>query len=84
MQTHCALNYTTDMLPAAPEYLTYQGSLTMPPCSEGVTWAIMEQPVVISARQLYTFRYTLRISKQTFASYLTLTLLHISEHFDAV
>lgn len=45
-----------DLLPAAPEYYTYDGSLTTPPCSEGVTWMVMQQPIEISQEQLAKFQ----------------------------
>ncbi|MBB5190507.1 carbonic anhydrase [Silvimonas terrae] len=40
------------LLPANSGYYTYSGSLTTPPCSEGVTWVELKQPVKISKAQL--------------------------------
>jgi carbonic anhydrase len=40
------------LLPAKLDYCTYSGSLTTPPCSEGVTWIELKQPVTIAPRQL--------------------------------
>jgi carbonic anhydrase len=31
------------------------GSLTTPPCSEGVLWMVMQQPVTVSAEQIDVF-----------------------------
>ena len=42
-------------LPAARNYYTYMGSLTTPPCTEGVLWLVMKQPVQISSEQLSIF-----------------------------
>ena len=36
-------------------YFTYMGSLTTPPCSEGVLWMVMKQPVTISPEQIGIF-----------------------------
>jgi len=43
------------LLPEDRRYYTYMGSLTTPPCSEGVLWMVMKQPVPISAEQLAIF-----------------------------
>ncbi len=39
-------------LPAARGYYAYDGSLTAPPCTEGVRWLVMKQPLELSAAQL--------------------------------
>jgi carbonic anhydrase len=44
-----------DLLPADHGYYTFTGSLTTPPCSEGVTWLVLKNPVTISPAQLATF-----------------------------
>jgi carbonic anhydrase len=43
------------LLPEDRSYFTYMGSLTTPPCSEGVLWMVMRQPVPVSAQQLAIF-----------------------------
>ncbi|MEP7099292.1 MAG: carbonic anhydrase family protein [Burkholderiales bacterium] len=44
-----------ELLPPERNYFTYMGSLTTPPCSEGVLWMVMKQPVPISAEQIGIF-----------------------------
>lgn len=44
-----------DLLPPERHYFTYMGSITTPPCSEGVLWMVMKQPVPISAEQIDIF-----------------------------
>jgi carbonic anhydrase len=43
------------LLPRDSRYYTFMGSLTTPPCSEGVLWMVMQQPVTISAEQIDVF-----------------------------
>ncbi|MFL6700450.1 MAG: carbonic anhydrase family protein [Vitreoscilla sp.] len=43
------------LLPDDKRYYTYMGSLTTPPCSEGVLWMVMKQPVPISMDQVGIF-----------------------------
>ncbi len=43
------------LLPADAGYYTYMGSLTTPPCDEGVLWMVMRQPVPVSQAQLDIF-----------------------------
>ncbi|MGQ0710375.1 MAG: carbonic anhydrase [Rhodoferax sp.] len=50
-----ALNLN-ELLPSDQRYYQYIGSLTTPPCTEGVLWLVMKQPVQISRNQLRLFR----------------------------
>jgi carbonic anhydrase len=43
------------LLPADRGYWSYMGSLTTPPCTEGVRWFVFEQPLSISRTQLRAF-----------------------------
>jgi carbonic anhydrase len=43
------------MLPANMGYYAFKGSLTTPPCSEGVAWQVLKTPVELSAAQLKAF-----------------------------
>jgi carbonic anhydrase len=45
------------LLPEDKSYYTLDGSLTTPPCSEGVRWILLKQPLSISAEQLVKYPY---------------------------
>jgi carbonic anhydrase len=45
----------SQLLPEDKRYYTYMGSMTTPPCSEGVLWMVMKQPVPISVEQVAIF-----------------------------
>ncbi|WP_438503638.1 carbonic anhydrase [Ectobacillus ponti] len=54
-----ALNAPVDLealLPKNRATFRYNGSLTTPPCSEGVKWTVLEQPVEISEEQIKQFK----------------------------
>ncbi len=44
-----------ELLPGDQRYYQFMGSLTTPPCSEGVLWMVMKQPVTLGADQLKLF-----------------------------
>lgn len=43
------------LLPQKREYSTYLGSLTTPPCTEGVLWLVLKHPVSLSKAQIADF-----------------------------
>ena len=44
-----------DILPTDRRYYTYMGSLTTPPCTEGVLWIVFKQPIELSPDQISIF-----------------------------
>lgn len=44
------------LLPASLSYYSFEGSLTTPPCSEGVSWMVLKSPVTVSPEQIKAFR----------------------------
>lgn len=46
----------TNLLPSTREYYYYSGSLTTPPCSEGVSWVVLKKPVQVSSAQIRQFK----------------------------
>lgn len=45
----------SELLPEDHRYATFMGSLTTPPCSEGVMWMVMRQPMQVSGDQIAIF-----------------------------
>ena len=43
------------LFPGEKSYYRFNGSLTTPPCSEGVWWQVMKSPVSVSQEQVDTF-----------------------------
>lgn len=54
LQAQVALD-PNNLLPPDRRYFTYMGSLTTPPCSEGVLWMVMQQQVPVSNEQISVF-----------------------------
>ena len=45
----------SELLPTDHGYYTFPGSLTTPPCSEGVTWYVLKTQSSISSAQVAAF-----------------------------
>ena len=43
------------LIPKKKGYYRYDGSLTTPPCSEGVKWFVLKKPMSLSPEQLKNF-----------------------------
>ncbi|MEM6161735.1 carbonic anhydrase family protein [Erwinia sp. P6884] len=50
------------LFPADKHYYRFSGSLTTPPCTEGVRWLIMKYPATLSDKQLKAFEHALKHS----------------------
>jgi len=44
-----------ELLPARRDYYTFMGSMTTPPCQEGVLWIVMKEPMQASPQQMALF-----------------------------
>ena len=45
-----------DFMPDDKSYYRYAGSLTMPPCTEGVSWYVLKESIEASAEQIDLLR----------------------------
>jgi carbonic anhydrase len=69
-----ATDKTTDpmnpggLLPTDRGYWTYEGSLTAPPCTEGVRWFVFEQEVELSRDQLRAFAALYKVNSRMLQS----------------
>jgi carbonic anhydrase len=48
------------LLPARHDYYSFTGSLTTPPCAEGVQWIVMRDFITVSTSQIVLFRKAVR------------------------
>jgi carbonic anhydrase len=53
------------LLPTDRGYWSYTGSLTAPPCTEGVQWFVFEQELTLSRDQLRIFASLFRINSRS-------------------
>jgi len=45
----------TEILPASSGHYTYTGSLTTPPCTEGIQWIVLKEPMQVSQEDVDQF-----------------------------
>lgn len=50
----------SEFIPRKKEYYRYSGSLTTPPCSEGVIWVVMKSTMTASTSQIEDFKKVMR------------------------
>jgi len=53
-----AIDYTK-LLPQDQDYYRFNGSLTTPPCTEGVRWIVMKKAMSVSKEQIEKFAHVL-------------------------
>ena len=53
-----------NLLPNSKAYFSYSGSLTTPPCSEGVIWNVLTEPIQVSQEQIAAFQKLYRLNSR--------------------
>ncbi len=66
------------LLPAERLFTTYGGSLTTPPCSQGVRWLVLSEPVELSSAQIGAFHAIFDLNARPVQSLNTRDLLEDS------
>jgi carbonic anhydrase len=56
VRTPTGLIDLNELLPKDQRYYQFMGSLTTPPCTEGVLWMVLKQPMQVSPAQLRLFQ----------------------------
>ena len=54
--------FQSGVMPPTRNYFSYNGSLTTPPCSEGVRWVVLRDPLTASAEQIERFKERVGLS----------------------
>lgn len=65
-----------EILPENRDYYLYNGSLTTPPCNEGVKWFVLKNPVKISKSQLDDFTKVMPKNNRPIQEINARTILH--------
>ena len=75
----------TALLPKDPRTYRYPGSLTTPPCSEGVRWMLFAEPVQVAPKQVEQFKNTIGYNaRYTQPGHGREVLLDVSENWRQV
>lgn len=56
LQINDVILNASDLLPTTQHTYRYEGSLTTPPCSEGVKWFVLTTPIEMSRSQISAFK----------------------------
>ena len=56
VQDNSVVLNASDLLPSIKHTYRYEGSLTTPPCSEGVKWLVLTTPIEMSQSQIAAFK----------------------------
>lgn len=65
-----------EMLPESKDYYRFSGSLTTPPCTEGVKWFVLKNPVQLSESQLKDFTAVMPKNNRPVQAINARTILH--------
>ncbi len=52
----------SNLIPDTLGYYSFKGSLTTPPCSEGVTWYVLKTPIEMSLNQINAFKQVFKMN----------------------
>lgn len=67
-----------DLMPATEDFYVYSGSLTTPPCTEGVTWMVYSSPLSVSTEQADAFVQLLGSNSRPLQERHDRNYLHVS------
>lgn len=56
------------ILPSSLSAYSFEGSLTTPPCSEGVEWYVLKKPIELSKAQIHAFRKIFKMNARPIQS----------------
>ncbi len=75
IDVECDLN---QMLPSDRTFYSYSGSLTTPPCTEGVNWVVFKNPIVLSLDEVQKLRSNMPINNYRYEQPLNGRVVHVN------